>query len=83
MSNEQGFLTKNEADNIYVTKDECNDKRMEVLERIIKEEKKNNEQDYKIVTLEKGLERINNGISKVVWIGIAIVIESLLALIIK
>lgn len=79
----QDYLTKDEADNIYVSKDECNQKRMEVLERIINEEKKNNEQDYKITSLEAGLKKINDGISKIAWIGIAIVVETLLGLILK
>ena len=38
MMSGQDYLTKDEADNIYVSKDECNQKRMEVLERIINEE---------------------------------------------
>lgn len=83
MPNNEDYLTKQEANNIYVSKDECNEKRMEVLERLMQEENKNKEQDYKITTLEKGLDKINNGISKIAWIGVAIIVETLLGLIIK
>ena len=77
LQQDKDFITKEEAKNQYVSREECVRNKMQILEKITEQEKQNIIQDNEISNLQKAVDKFSNGINKLIWTGAGLIITTI------
>ena len=71
------YITRKEVEAQYVSKEQCSRNRIEILDKIAEEKTKNELQDKDIESLQKITNEFSNGIKKLMWTGVGLIITTL------